>query len=143
MERQCLCFHILFLSKPLGFGDYSNGSGKATQSAELVKRLNDAGRQVMHVSFPDYDSPSSALVKMYLHGDFGKNPSDVNPYASSLFYALDRFASYRTKWKDFYQQGGIVIADRYTTSNMVHQMTKFDDEQERAQFLEWLEIYRT
>ena len=116
-----------------------DGSGKATQSAELVKRLNDAGRQVMHVSFPDYDSPSSVLVKMYLHGDFGKNPSDVNPYASSLFYALDRFASYRTKWKDFYQQGGIVIADRYTTSNMVHQMTKFDDEQERAQFLEWLE----
>ena len=101
-----------------------DGSGKATQSAELVKRLKEAGRQVMHVSFPDYDSPSSALVKMYLHGDFGKNPSDVNPYASSLFYALDRFASYRTKWKNFYQQGGIVIADRYTTSNMVHQMTK-------------------
>lgn len=93
----------------------------------------------MHVSFPDYDSPSSSLVKMYLKGDFGRDPSDVNPYAASLFYAVDRFASYRMKWKSFYEKGGIIIADRYTTSNMVHQMTKYEDAEKREEFLSWLE----
>ena len=116
-----------------------DGSGKATQSALLEKKLKEAGKDVMHISFPDYASDSSALVKMYLKGDFGADPGDVNPYAASLFYAVDRFASYRMKWKDFYEKGGIIIADRYTTSNMVHQMTKYDDEEERTQFLSWLE----
>ena len=116
-----------------------DGSGKATQSALLEKKLKAEGKAVMHISFPDYDSDSSALVKMYLAGQFGKDPGDVNPYAASLFYAVDRFASYRTKWKDFYEKGGIVIADRYTTSNMVHQMTKYEEEKERKDFLTWLE----
>ena len=116
-----------------------DGSGKETQSNLLEKKLKEKGREVMHISFPDYESPSSALVKMYLKGDFGKNPEDVNPYAASLFYAVDRFASYRMKWKDFYEKGGIVIADRYTTSNMVHQMTKYEDEVNRKDFLSWLE----
>ncbi len=116
-----------------------DGSGKATQSALLEKKLKAEGKEVMHISFPDYDSDSSALVKMYLAGQFGKDPGDVNPYAASLFYAVDRFASYRTKWKDFYEKGGIVIADRYTTSNMVHQMTKYEEEKERKDFLTWLE----
>ena len=116
-----------------------DGSGKETQSNLLEKKLKEKGRKVMHISFPDYESPSSALVKMYLKGDFGRNPEDVNPYAASLFYAVDRFASYRMKWKDFYEKGGIVIADRYTTSNMVHQMTKYEDEVKRKDFLSWLE----
>lgn len=116
-----------------------DGSGKETQASLLEKKLKEKGREVMHISFPDYESPSSALVKMYLKGDFGKNPEDVNPYAASLFYAVDRFASYRMKWKDFYQRGGIIIADRYTTSNMVHQMTKYEDKKERKDFLSWLE----
>lgn len=116
-----------------------DGSGKETQASLLEKKLKDKGREVMHISFPDYESPSSALVKMYLKGDFGKNPEDVNPYAASLFYAVDRFASYRMKWKDFYQKGGIIIADRYTTSNMVHQMTKYEDKKARKDFLSWLE----
>lgn len=116
-----------------------DGSGKATQSALLVKALQQEGRKVMKISFPDYDSPSSALVKLYLDGAFGPDPSDVNPYAASLFYAVDRFASYRMKWKPFYENGGIVIADRYVTSNMVHQMTKYDDGAERDHFLSWLE----
>lgn len=116
-----------------------DGSGKETQSNLLEKKLKEKGREVMHISFPDYESPSSALVKMYLKGDFGKNPEDVNPYAASLFYAVDRFASYRMKWKAFYEKGGIVIADRYTTSNMVHQMTKYEDEVKRKDFLSWLE----
>lgn len=116
-----------------------DGSGKETQASLLEKKLKEKGRKVMHISFPDYESPSSALVKMYLKGDFGKNPEDVNPYAASLFYAVDRFASYRMKWKDFYQKGGIIIADRYTTSNMVHQMTKYEDKKARKNFLSWLE----
>lgn len=116
-----------------------DGSGKATQSALLEENLKREGKDVRRVSFPDYDSPSSALVKMYLHGDFGSDPGDVNPYAASLFYAMDRFASYRMKWKSFYEQGGLVIADRYTTSNMVHQMTKYDDKKDRDTFLSWLE----
>lgn len=116
-----------------------DGSGKETQASLLEKKLKEKGREVMHISFPDYESPSSALVKMYLKGDFGKNPEDVNPYAASLFYAVDRFASYRMKWKDFYQRGGIIIADRYTTSNMVHQMTKYEDKKARKDFLAWLE----
>lgn len=116
-----------------------DGSGKETQASLLENKLKEKGREVMHISFPDYKSPSSALVKMYLNGDFGKNPEDVNPYAASLFYAVDRFASYRMKWKDFYQKGGIIIADRYTTSNMVHQMTKYEDKKARKDFLAWLE----
>lgn len=116
-----------------------DGSGKETQASLLEKKLKEKGRKVMHISFPDYESPSSALVKMYLKGDFGKNPEDVKPYAASLFYAVDRFASYRMKWKDFYQNGGIIIADRYTTSNMVHQMTKYEDKKARKDFLSWLE----
>lgn len=116
-----------------------DGSGKETQASLLENKLKEKGREVMHISFPDYKSPSSALVKMYLNGDFGKNPEDVNPYAASLFYAVDRFASYRMKWKDFYQKGGIIIADRYTTSNMVHQMTKYEDKKARKDFLSWLE----
>lgn len=116
-----------------------DGSGKATQAALLEEALRAAGKDVMRISFPDYGSESSALVRMYLAGDFGKDPADVNPYAASLFYAVDRFASFRMKWKTFYEEGGIVIADRYTTSNMVHQMTKYDDAAARRDFLAWLE----
>ncbi len=116
-----------------------DGSGKATQAALLAERLTKAGARVRRVSFPDYESDSSALVKMYLAGDFGTEPGDVNAYAASLLYAVDRFASFRTKWKEFYETGGIVIADRYVTSNMVHQMTKLTNPAERRKFLSWLE----
>lgn len=116
-----------------------DGSGKATQSSLLEQALRAEGREVLHISFPDYESESSALVRMYLNGEFGSDPADVNPYAASLFFALDRFASFWKKWKPFYEAGGIVIADRYTTSNMVHQMTKMDGREEREQFLQWLE----
>lgn len=116
-----------------------DGSGKATQSGLLEDHLIKRGKDVMHISFPDYGSPSSALVKMYLNGDFGRAPGDVNPYAASMLYAVDRFASFRMKWKSFYENGGVVIADRYTTSNMVHQMTKYDDEGKRKEFLSWLD----
>lgn len=117
-----------------------DGSGKATQTRKLYERLTAASdRRVRKISFPDYQSASSALIKMYLHGDFGARPSDVDPYAASTFYAVDRYASFRTDWKEFYDAGGIVIADRYVTSNMAHQAIKLDDPIERRRFLEWLD----
>lgn len=116
-----------------------DGSGKATQSKLLVTRLKQKGYSVMSVTFPDYDSDSSALVKMYLDGQFGKEPGDVNPYVASAFYAVDRFASFSMKWRQFYEKGGIIVADRYTTSNMVHQMVKYSGQREREEFLVWLE----
>ena len=114
-----------------------DGSGKGTQAAELAKNLAAGGAPVRKVSFPDYASDSSALVKMYLSGQFGKDPQDVNAYAASTFYAVDRFASFKRDWGGFYEDGGIVVADRYTTSNAVHQCSKLPQEQWDA-FLAWL-----
>lgn len=115
----------------------SDASGKATQSKKLYERLINEGYNCMKITFPDYDSESSALVKMYLRGDFGSNPNDVSPYVASTFYAADRYASFKTKWEKFYNEGGIIISDRYTTSNMVHQAAKMDEE-EKEKFLNWL-----
>lgn len=114
-----------------------DGSGKGTQSQLLLDSLKQQGKNVMKVSFPDYESDSSALVKMYLAGKFGSDPSDVNAYAASSFYAVDRFASYKSGWGKFYEAGGIVIADRYTTSNAIHQCSKLP-EKDWDQFLQWL-----
>ncbi|AND83323.1 deoxynucleoside kinase [Clostridium tyrobutyricum] len=116
----------------------SDGSGKATQSQKLFNRLYDENYKVRKIEFPNYKSNSSALVKMYLNGEFGSNPEDVNAYAASTFYAVDRFASYKTEWEEFYKAGDIIIADRYTTSNMVHQASKINDEKKRDEFLEWI-----
>lgn len=115
-----------------------DGSGKATQTQMLYKRFIDEKYSVRKVEYPNYKSDSSALVKMYLEGKFGTNPEDVNSYAASAFYAVDRFASYKTEWKDFYDNGGIIIADRYTTSNMVHQASKVDNKADKDKFLDWL-----
>ena len=113
-----------------------DGSGKATQAKLLASHLAESGCKVMEITFPDYESDSSALVKMYLSGQFGDKPDDVNPYAASSCYAVDRYASYKTKWGSFYEAGGIVIADRYTTSNAVHQCSKLPPEQ-WDDFLRW------
>lgn len=112
-------------------------SGKETQTENLYKSLLDEGHKVMRISFPDYESDSSALVKMYLRGDFGKSAYDVNPYTASAFFAVDRFASYKTKWGEFLEDG-IVIADRYVTSNMVHQASKMKDDSEKEEYINWL-----
>ncbi len=115
-----------------------DGSGKTTQFEMLYNKLKQEGHDVYKVEFPDYDSDSSALVKMYLGGDFGEKPKDVNLYAASTFYAVDRFASFHRKWKDLYNKGAIILADRYTTSNMIHQASKIDDTRERESYLDWL-----
>lgn len=114
-----------------------DGSGKATQAELLYKALSEQGRQVRKVSFPDYASSSSALVKMYLAGEFGGDPSNVNAYAASTFYAVDRYAGYKKDWGKFYEDGGVIVADRYTTSNAVHQCSKLP-EGEWERFLDWL-----
>ena len=120
-----------------GFG-VSDGSGKQTQTALMYERLLKEGFPVMKVDYPNYKSESSALVKMYLRGDFGKKASDVDAYISSTFFAADRYASYKTEYEEFYQSGGIVLADRYTTSNMVHQASKITDPAEKVKYLDWL-----
>ena len=114
-----------------------DGSGKGTQAELACQNLHSKGYDPLKISFPDYDSPSSALVKMYLSGEFGQRPDDVNAYAASTFYAVDRFASYKTRWGNVYRQNGLIISDRYTTSNAVHQTPKLPREERRA-FLKWL-----
>jgi len=115
-----------------------DGSGKETQTKALFERLTKDGKTVRKVSFPDYDSPSSALVKMYLGGEFGESADSVNPYAASTFYAVDRYASFKKDWQKDYENGSIILADRYTTSNMVHQAVKINEPQKRQEYLDWL-----
>ena len=115
-----------------------DSSGKATQSALLKENLAKLGKKVVDVEFPNYKSDSSAVVKMYLNGDFGKDPNAVSPYAASMFFAVDRVATVKATKKDIFQDGNIVIADRYTTSNMVHQASKIADLEKKGEFLDWL-----
>ncbi len=116
-----------------------DSSGKATQSRLLYEKLVALKKNVKKIEFPDYGSPSSSLVKMYLSGSFGSDPRDVNAYGASIFYAADRFASFKAKWEEFYRQGGIIIADRYVSSNMIYQAAKFEDRAQRKQYLDWLD----
>lgn len=115
----------------------TDGSGKSTQFQRLTARLEQEGRSFQRLVFPQYSEPSSALIRMYLGGEFGGKPSDVNAYAASAFYSVDRYASYKKVWGDWYEQGGLVISDRYTTSNAVHQTSKEPPEKQRD-FLKWL-----
>ena len=115
----------------------TDGSGKATQTAMLCAALEKKGIPFKKLEFPRYTEESSALIRLYLNGAFGSKPEDVNCYAASMFYAADRYASFKQDWGKFYEEGGLVIADRYTTSNAVHQTSKLPPE-ERGKFLDWL-----
>lgn len=114
-----------------------DGSGKSTQYERLCEHLSAEGYSYRKVKFPRYGEDSSALIRQYLRGDFGSDPADVNPYAASVLYAVDRFASYMTDWKDYYNNGGLILLDRYTTSNACHQGSKVPPEG-RQEFLDWL-----
>lgn len=118
--------------------DGTDGSGKQTQFELLKNAFEKNGIEYKAFSFPSYDSPSSSLVKMYLAGEFGKNAKDVSPYIASTFYAADRYATYKKEIEEYYNNGGIVLLDRYTTANMVHQAGKISDPEERKKFLDWL-----
>ena len=115
----------------------TDGSGKATQSELLCRRLKEEGHPFRKITFPRYGKPSAAMVEEYLHGNLGKHPGDVNAYAASLFYAMDRYASWKQDWGTFYEDGGLIVADRYTTSNAVHQASKLPEEERKA-YLDWL-----
>ncbi len=118
--------------------DGTDASGKQTQFEKLQERLKKENVDYKVISFPNYDSPSSSLVKMYLSGEFGENAKDVSPYIASTFYAVDRFATFKKELEEYYNDGGIVLADRYTTANMVHQAGKIYNKKEREKFLDWL-----
>ena len=114
-----------------------DGSGKGTQTQLTAEALKAEGQDLRQITFPNYQSPSSSLVKMYLGGEFGQRPDDVNAYAASSFYAVDRYTSYKTDWGSFYREGGLVLSDRYTTSNAVHQCSKLPPMHWDG-FLNWL-----
>ena len=115
----------------------TDGSGKSTQFRLLSEHLQQDGIQFQRLVFPRYDQESSSLIRMYLSGEFGTKPTDVNAYAASAFYAVDRFASYKADWGAWYESGGLVLSDRYTTSNAVHQASKEPEDQQDA-YLQWL-----
>ena len=115
----------------------TDGSGKSTQFKLLTEKLAAEGLEFQKLVFPQYSEPSSALIRMYLGGQFGTNPTDVNAYAASAFYAVDRYASYKKVWGEWYEQGGLILSDRYTTSNAVHQASK-ESQESRGEYLRWL-----
>ena len=115
----------------------TDGSGKSTQFRLLTQRLENENHTFQKLVFPQYAEPSSALIRMYLGGEFADKPSDVNAYAASAFYAVDRYASYKKVWGEWYEKGGLVVSDRYTTSNAVYQASKESGDRQRA-FLKWL-----
>lgn len=115
-----------------------DGSGKSTQFRLMCARLEKEGIQFARLTFPQYQEPSSALIRMYLNGEFGENPDDVNPYAASTFFAVDRYASYMKTWQTIYRdQKTLLLTDRYTTSNALHQGAKLPA-RSREDFFKWL-----
>ena len=115
----------------------TDGSGKSTQFKLMSEHLQKDGIDFKHLVFPRYSEESSALIRMYLGGQFGSKPSDVNAYAASAFYAVDRYASYKMDWGQWYENGGLILSDRYTTSNAVHQASK-EEGPVRQEYLKWL-----
>lgn len=118
--------------------DGVDSSGKGLQTKMLFEALKEKNDNVVKISFPDYESESSALVRMYLSGEFGKEINSVNGYAASLFFAVDRYASFKKNWKANYEKGDIIICDRYVSSNAIHQSVKIE-ENKRDEFLSWID----
>ena len=118
----------------------TDGSGKSTQFKAMCDRLTQEGHSYENLVFPQYKEPSSALIRMYLAGEFGSHPGDVNPYAASAFYAVDRYASMKKVWGEHYKNGSLIVADRYTTSNAVHQSAKLPEDK-REEFCRWLDEF--
>lgn len=112
--------------------------GKETHCNLLLEKMKDKGLNVRKISFPNYDSKACEPVKMYLNGDFGSNANEVNPYAASMLYTVDRYASFKQDWENFYLNGGIIIMDRYISSNALHQASKIDSKEEKIKYIDWL-----
>jgi dTMP kinase len=103
----------------------------------MCARFEKEDTPFTRLTFPQYQEPSSALIRMYLNGEFGEDPEAVNPYAASTFYAVDRYASYMKVWREPHHTGEIILTDRYTTSNALHQGSKLPEEK-RYDFFKWL-----
>lgn len=116
----------------------TDSSGKETQTKKLYEKLFEKGVNVKKITFPNYESPACAPVKMYLAGEFGTTALSVNPYPASTMYAIDRYASYKKEWEKFYLEDGVVVTDRYTQSNMIHQASKITDKKEKDEYMKWL-----
>ena len=116
----------------------TDSSGKQTQLQKLKERLEKEGIEYKSISFPNYDSNSSELVKIYLNGELAQDPKEISPYIASTFYAADRYITFKKEYNEYFENGGIILVDRYTTSNMVHQAGKIKDDAERKKFLDWL-----
>ncbi len=119
----------------------TDGSGKQTQATKLYERLVAKGLKVIRQSFPNYDSPSSAPVKMYLGGELCERAEQLDAYQTSSLFAVDRLCTYMKDLKAHYDAGGIIILDRYTQSNMLHQAGKIKDIAERDKYLDWLDNF--
>jgi len=117
----------------------TDASGKETQTGRLYEALAAAGKRVRKLSFPNYGTPACAPVELYLSGGFGEDPLRINPYPISTMYAIDRYASYQREWGAFYREGGVLVTDRYVTSNMIHQGGKIIDPGEKLRYFRWLE----
>ena len=116
----------------------TDSSGKQTQMQKLKERFEKEGIKYKSIAFPNYESNSSELVKIYLNGELAEDPKEISPYIASTFYAADRYITFKKEYSQYYKEGGIILADRYTTSNMVHQAGKIKDDDERKKFLDWL-----
>lgn len=120
--------------------DGLDGSGKTTQLQKVYDTMKTLDERVIMISYPDYANESSALIKLYLNGDLAKNPQEINAYAASSFYAVDRFASFKQFWESYYNDGYTIIAGRYVSSNAIHQMVKLP-QVEWDSYLKWLDDY--
>lgn len=118
----------------------TDGAGKATQTKMAYDALLQMGKHIETRSFPNYGAPACAPVEMYLHGEFGKDPREVSPYAATALYVVDQFASFKTDWQSIYENGGIILCDRYTTSNAIHQASALERDEQKA-FWAWLEDF--
>ncbi len=116
----------------------TDSSGKETQTKKLYEKLQEKFEKVRTITFPNYNSPACMPVKMYLAGEFGETAMNVNPYPVSTMFAVDRYASYKKDWEEFYKNDGILIADRYTQSNVIHQASKIKSEEEKDAYINWL-----
>ena len=115
----------------------TDGAGKATQAGLMARRLAAEGVSFREIDFPRYGNPFAEPARLYLAGALGARPGDVSACAASVFYAVDRYASYKEDWGRDYEAGELILANRYTTSNAVHQASKLE-RVEREAFLSWL-----
>lgn len=117
-----------------------DGCGKSTQFELCAKKITEKGVSVKPISFPDYEQPSSVLVRMYLDGKLSSSADEINAYAAASFYAVDRYASFKQFWEKEYNEGIFILAARYVTSNLIYQMSKLD-KQHWVEFTDWLYDY--